>query len=166
MNFTAVLVAALVPMALGFVWYHPKVLGTIWMTETGLTEEKMKGSKMGLVFGVSFILAVMLSISITGQVVHQLGVSGALYYAQKDPARAADAAIVLAKFTGTGEYASDGRSVKHGVIHGLIAALFFMLPILATNAMFERKSTKYILVNAGYWTLCLVIMGAIVCAWK
>lgn len=95
-----------------------------------------------------------------------MGVSGALYYAQKDPARAAKAAEVLAMFTGNGEYASDGRSIKHGAIHGIIAALFFMLPILATNAMFERKSFKYILVNAGYWIVCLGIMGAIVCAWK
>jgi hypothetical protein len=27
-NFLAVLVASLVPMAIGFIWYNPKVLGT------------------------------------------------------------------------------------------------------------------------------------------
>ncbi len=60
-------------MALGFIWYHPKVLGTVWMTETGLTEEKMKAGNMALIFGISFILAFMLSLSLTNQVIHQLG---------------------------------------------------------------------------------------------
>jgi len=39
-NFLAVLVTALVPMAIGFIWYNPKVLGTVWQKETGLTDEK------------------------------------------------------------------------------------------------------------------------------
>jgi hypothetical protein len=166
MNFIAIFVAALVPMILGFIYYHPKVLGGVWMAETGLTEEKMKGGNMALVFSVSFVLSLMLSISVMTNVVHQLGVDGALYYAQKDPARMAKAEEVKAMFVGTGEYANDGRSIKHGAIHGIIVALFFMLPILGTNALFERKSFKYILVNAGYWTICLAIMGAIICAWK
>lgn len=84
----------------------------------------------------------------------------------KDPARKDAAVAISNQFKEAGVYASDGRSIKHGLIHGIIAELFFMLPILATNAMFERKSFKYILVNAGYWTVCLGIMGAIVCAWK
>jgi hypothetical protein len=59
MNFIAIFVAALVPMILGFIYYNPKVLGGVWMAETGLTEEKMKGGNMALVFGVSLILSIM-----------------------------------------------------------------------------------------------------------
>lgn len=170
LNFIAILVAALVPMALGFIYYHPKVLGGLWMKETGLTEESMKGGNMALVFGVSFVLALMLSFNTNFVVVHQNGVEGSLYYALKDPARHDAAQIILNKFfvvdNVKGEYSGDGRSIKHGVIHGILASLFFMLPILGTNAMFERKSFKYIAVNAGYWTICLAIMGAIIAAWK
>jgi hypothetical protein len=95
-----------------------------------------------------------------------MGVDGALYYAQKDPARMAKAEEVKAMFFGNGEYANDGRTLKHGITHGIVISLFFMLPILGTNALFERKSFKYILVNAGYWTICLAIMGGIISAWK
>ena len=41
-NFIAILVAALATLLVGFVWYNPKVFGTIWMNETGMTEEKAK----------------------------------------------------------------------------------------------------------------------------
>jgi hypothetical protein len=37
---------------------------------------------------------------------------------------------------------------------------------MATNALFERKGYKYVLVNAGYWIVCLGIMGGIVAAWR
>ena len=62
-NFLAVLVAALVPMLVGFIWYNPKVLGNAWMQACGLTEEKMKGANMAVVFGVSLILSFLLSFS-------------------------------------------------------------------------------------------------------
>jgi hypothetical protein len=51
-------------------------------------------------------------------------------------------------------------------LHGAIGALFFVLPVLGINALFERKGWKYILINVGYWVLTLAIMGAILCGWK
>ena len=41
-NFIAVLIAAVVPMVMGFIWYNPKVFGTIWMKETVLTQEEIQ----------------------------------------------------------------------------------------------------------------------------
>jgi len=40
------------------------------------------------------------------------------------------------------------------------------LPIIGTNALFERKSAKYIFINAGYWIVTLGVMGAIICGWQ
>ncbi len=42
MNYLAILAGAVSIMALGFVWFHPKVFGTPWMKGAGLTEEDMK----------------------------------------------------------------------------------------------------------------------------
>ena len=55
------------------------------------------------------------------------------------------------------------HTFKHGAFHGALLGIFTILPIIATGAMFERKGFKYIAINAGYWILCLTIMGAIVC---
>ena len=49
-NFLAILVAAVVPMVLGFLWYNPALFGNAWMRESGMTEEKMKSGNMGVIF--------------------------------------------------------------------------------------------------------------------
>ena len=58
------------------------------------------------------------------------------------------------------------RYFRHGLLHGFMAGVFIALPITAINALFEQKSWKYILVNAGYWIITMMIMGGIICAWK
>ena len=35
-NFPVVLLSALIPLLMGFIWYHPKVFGNIWMRESGI----------------------------------------------------------------------------------------------------------------------------------
>ena len=37
-NFLALIVASLSTLVVGFIWYNPKVFGTIWMKEIGMTE--------------------------------------------------------------------------------------------------------------------------------
>jgi len=44
--------------------------------------------------------------------------------------------------------------------------IFVVLPIMATNGMFERSSWKLIWVNVSYWVITLSIMGGIICAWQ
>jgi len=54
MNVYAILVAAIVPMVLGFIWYNPILFGNVWMRESGITEEKMKSGNMAVTgFGYS-----------------------------------------------------------------------------------------------------------------
>ena len=38
-NFLAILVAALISVLIGFVWYNSKIFGTVWMKEAGLTQK-------------------------------------------------------------------------------------------------------------------------------
>ncbi len=52
-NFYAVLIASLSSFFVGFIWYNPKVFGTIWMKETGMTEEKAKQGNMIKIFGLT-----------------------------------------------------------------------------------------------------------------
>jgi hypothetical protein len=44
--------------------------------------------------------------------------------------------------------------------------LFVVLPTLGTNALFEQKNWKYILINVGYWALTLSVMGGIISLWR
>lgn len=63
------------------------------------------------------------------------------------------------------DYGTAFRTFKHGVLHGVLAGIFIVLPVLGTNALFERKSAKYIFINSGYWIVTLGLMGGIICAW-
>lgn len=156
MNFLAVLGAALIPTVIGFIWYNPKVFGNAWMAAADMSEEKMKGANMMVVFGVSLLLSAMLSLILTTVVVHQMHIYS-LFDGFTDPASQAEMEGLLAT------YGDRFRSFGHGALHGTIAGLFIILPVLGTNALFERKGFKYIAINVGYWVVTLALMGGVLC---
>ena len=162
-NWLAVLVAALVPTVIGFIWYNPKVFGNYWMRAAKLTEADIKGGNMAVIFILSFIFSFILAMSMNSLAVHQGNIEGLFMVKGQPPAAGSPEATFLADFFS--KYGGLHRTFVHGLVHGIINTLFFGLPILATNAMFERKGWKYVLVNIGYWALTIGIMGGIVCAW-
>jgi len=161
-NLLVTLGAALVPMVMGFLYYNPKLLGDAWSREAGMTEEKMKGGNMALIYGVSYVLSCLLAFSMAPMTIHQFGVMGMLESSMRpDSPTATEATEMFKSLMAT--YGTMHRHFGHGALHGAIAGIFFALPIMGTNALFERKSFKYIAINAGYWTLTLALMGGIVC---
>jgi hypothetical protein len=158
-NFLAILVAAIVPLIMGFIWYNPKFLGTAWMREAEMTEDKMKSGNMAVIFGMSLVFSFLLAFFVQMLTIHQFGALGMI---GGDPA--ADG--ILPSFQAfMDDYGTHFRTYKHGALHGAMAGIFMFMPVIAINGLFERKSWKYILINGMYWTVCLTIMGAIVCGW-
>ena len=155
-NFLAVLVASLSTLLVGFIWYNPKVFGTIWMKETGMTEEKAKQSNMAKVFGLTILFSIMFSLWLTNLVIHQTGAFGMVEGNENDAAYQAFMQV----------HGNAFRTFKHGALHGFMSGIFIAFPIVAINSLFEQKSWKYILITAGYWTISMMIMGGIICAWK
>lgn len=160
-NFIAVLLAALVPMAVGFVWYNPKVLGTAWMNVTGMTSEKAKQSNMAVVFSVSFVMALMLAFVMQSMVIHQFSVTSLFFNLPIDDATTPEGSLYKQVMDLLG---GSWRTFKHGALHGFIGGLFIAFPILCTNALFEQKGWKYIWINTGYWILTMTLMGGIISA--
>ncbi len=155
-NFLALLTAALSTLPIGFIWYNPKVFGNIWMKECELSEEKMKGANMALIFGMAVFFALLLALSLNTITIHQ---SGAISMIGGDIENAKPSFTAFMT-----DYGSAFRTFKHGALHGFLAGIFIALPILGTNALFERKSARYIIINSGYWTVCFTIMGGIICS--
>lgn len=157
MNFLAILFASLVPLIMGFIWYNPKVFGKAWMKETALSEEKLKNTNMILVFVVSIILSIMIGMFLQIVTIHQYGALGLI---------GGDENLAKPSFTEfMKDYGNSFRSFGHGALHGFMTGIFFVFPLIAINAMFERKSWKYIFINTGYWTITITIMGGIICGW-
>lgn len=168
LNLLAIFVAALVPMLLGFIWYHPKVLGAAWMRAAGVSEDQLKTGNMLVIFGVSFFFSLLLAFEMNTLAYHDGFVRGALYYVtngtlEADPA--SEAGKWWAYFQNN--LSDSCRTFKHGAFHGaFLGGLFMALPMIGINGLFERKSFKYIAIHAGYWVICLALMGGVVAAWK
>ncbi|MEP6646268.1 MAG: DUF1761 domain-containing protein [Saprospiraceae bacterium] len=60
-NWLAILIAALIPMLVGFIYYHKNVFGKAWMSSLGITEEDTKKGNMAIIFGVSLVMSFMLA---------------------------------------------------------------------------------------------------------
>ncbi len=156
-----IVLSAFVPLILGFIWYHQRLFGAAWLKSAGITPELASKGPRLVVFVVMWVLSVLLAFSLYTVVVHQSGVFS-LFASQEgfgDPNSATHQ-----QFLAIMEQVKDRhRTFGHGALHGALTSLFIILPILATNAMFERKGWKYIGINIGYWTLTLALMGGIVC---
>ena len=159
LNYYILLLAALIPLFIGFIWYNPKVFGKAWMNSSGLTEEKMKGANMPLIFFLSYVFSILIASVIMQMSIHQFGVLSTLGGSELDESSTQYLADFMAK------YGTNFRTFKHGVLHGVLAGFFFAMPVLATNAMFERKGFKYIAINSGYWIVSLGLMGGVICAY-
>ncbi|HWY37497.1 MAG TPA: DUF1761 domain-containing protein [Bacteroidia bacterium] len=155
-------IAALIPMIMGFIWYNPKTFGKAWMKAADISEDKMKGANMGLIFGLAYFFSLLMAMALVTVTIHQ--------------------AHIYSVFAGNPDFKTEGsetqlmvkglmekcgtnfRTFKHGAFHGTLAGIFTGLPIIGTNALFERKGFKYIAINAGFWIVCMALMGGVICA--
>ncbi len=153
------LAAALSTFIVGFIWYHPKVFGTVWMKAEGLTEDELKKGNMAKIFGLSFLFAFIAGFFIIHTVViHQFGALGMI---------GGDPELAKPSYTAfMAEYGTAFRTFKHGALHGTLLGLLFVLPVIAINGLYAHKSWKLILITAGYWIVSLAIMGGIICGWS
>ncbi len=160
-NFLIILVAALVPTVVGFIWYHPKVMGAAWMKAANIDDAKLKSGNMVVIFGVSLLLSFFLAFSIQFMVIHQYSIYSILANEPGIQDPNSEIGLFIKEFME--KYGHNFRTFKHGVLHGTIAGVTVVLPILGSNALFERKGFKYIAVNVGYWIITMAVMGGIIC---
>lgn len=164
MNFPAILLASVIPMITGMIWYNPKILGNAWMKSIGVTDpDKMKeGANMTMIFGLAFVFAILLSLSMGPMVIHQYGIASLV----ADMPEAGKGNIELLVNGTPVDYAAKFRTFGHGAFHGTLFGILIAVPLIGTNALFERRGFRYIAINAGYWILNMALMGGLICAWK
>jgi drug/metabolite transporter (DMT)-like permease len=70
------------------------------------------------------------------------------------------AAINLAMFMGPED------KPEMGALWGFLAGFGWVATFVGTHYLFERKSFKLFLINAGYSVVALTVMGVIIAVWK
>lgn len=157
LNYWLLLATGLIPSAVGFLWYNPFVMGKKWMATVGISDESMVGANMPLIFLLSYLFGCMISLGLHTMVIHQMAFTSIL---QGD--ESADTLQVMNTFLQ--KYGTRFRSFKHGAFHGILTAIFIVLPIIGVNAIWVRKSAKYIFIHVGYWAICMALIGGVICA--
>ncbi len=61
-NWPSVIISSLVPIVIGFVYYHKNLFGKVWMKSLGITEEDLKKGNKALILGLSIVMSFLLSI--------------------------------------------------------------------------------------------------------
>ena len=130
LNWAAVFAATIAGFVIGGLWYSPLLFAKAWMKENGFTEEGMKNSNMGKIFGLTFLFSFVMAFN-------------------------------LAMFL------NDVKTdAAWGATAGFLAGFGWVAMAIFINGQFERKSTRYMLINAGYMTVALTVMGFILGAWR
>jgi hypothetical protein len=154
------LVAGIIPMIIGSIYYHPKVAGGVWMKTNGFTEESLKGGNMAVIFGLAYLFSVLIAFMMASMVIHQGGAFSMMYPEVLESGSAAQV-----EFNALMEkYGENSRSFTHGALHGFFVTLFFVLPLIGIISLFERRGWKYIVIHSIYWLICLVLVGGVICS--
>lgn len=154
--FIIFLAAAIIPLAVGAIWYGP-LFGKYWMNASGVDEEKMKSGNMLVIFGLTFLFSFFIASTIWGVVIHQVGVFQLFSH---DPTFMTEGSDAYALYQSVMDrFGSGFRTFGHGALHGGILCLTLVFPVIAINSLFERKGWGYIFVHVGYWFVTFILMG-------
>ncbi len=63
-------------------------------------------------------------------------------------------------------FLSDSNDLAWGITAGALAGIGWVAASMGVTYLFERKSMKLFLINAGYHVVSFLVMGAIVGVWK
>lgn len=135
-NYVAVLVAAVVNMVLGFIWYGP-LFGTQWMALSGFKKEDMDKAKAK---GMNKAYTIMT----LGSLLMAYVLSHSLVFAST--------------YTET-------AGVAAGFMVGFWTWLGFVAPVTVGTVLWDGKPWKLWFLNAGYYLVALVLMGIILAVW-
>ncbi len=161
LNYWILFVAAIIPMLVGAIYYHPKVVGGAWMKANKFTDEDVAGGNMLVIFGVSYLLSFFLAFALVGVVLHQWGVFQLFAMDTTLETVGSDTQILFQQIMD--KFGNTHRSFGHGALHGSISTITLALPLIAINALFERRGFKYILIHFVYWLITITLMGGVIC---
>lgn len=153
-------VAGLIPMIVGFVYYSDALFGSTWKQINGFSDEYLAKANMGLVMGGAYLFCCFIAMMVTGSVLHQPHAFQLMLPEVMETGSETQQQFINMM----DQYGMRFRTFNHGALHGGLLGIFFALPMVGVNALFERRSWKYILIHGVYWIISLGLMGGLLCA--
>ncbi len=131
-NYLAILVAGVVSMGVGFLWYSYAMFAKPWMKLMGYTKDSMKDEqkKMGPMYALSFVVALV-------------------------------TAYVLSHVMFLSEHFYGYTPLMTGVTTAFFMWFGFVAPVQMTDVIFGGKPWKLFYINTGYQLASLLAMGVV-----
>jgi len=130
------------------------------MKTNGFKKEDLEGSNMALIMGSAYLLSVVISFFMTSIALHQHSTFSMMFPDILE--KGSQAQIDFTELMKT--YGMNGRNFGHGFTHGVITSIFFVGPVIGINALFEKRSVKYVLIHLVYWMISLGLIGGVLAA--
>jgi hypothetical protein len=140
LNPLAILVAIIVSMLLGFLWYGP-IFGKPWAKEMKMPPDFKPTTGM-------MIKAMILQLVGTFLTVYVLAHSQEIWRPS------------------TWNLGNDGGNVMYGVMAAFFTWLGFYFPMVLTGMAWEAKSIKLSLINGSNYLVTLLAQGVILAVWR
>lgn len=138
-NWWAVLVAGTSSFVVGGIWYSPGLFGRAWMKDNHFTEEEIrKGGNKGKVFGFTLVFSLLMAVNL---------------------------AMFLAAPANCSANCAPKTDITWGATAGFLAGIWTFCAI-AIHSLFELKPWRLIFINGFYSVVALILMGAILGAWR
>lgn len=160
MNWWLFFLTALIPLVVGAIYYHPKVVGTAWMKSNNFTTADLEGGNMPLIFGLTFLASLFVSVAAVPLVIHQTGFMSVMMEVEGFGVAGSEVMTEVEAFQRN--YGAVSRNFGHGLFHGIFYTIILIFPVVGINALFERRSFKYVAVHVGYWMIVLGLIGGII----
>ncbi len=132
-NYLAILIAGVVSMAIGFLWYSPILFGNKWAKLKGYSAEQLKKEQkeMGKWYGVSFIVSLL-------------------------------TAYVLAHTMALSQNFYEYPILQTALTSAFFMWLGFVMPVQLTNTIFGNKKFQLFGIDTGYQLVSLIVMGVVI----
>ena len=141
-NYLAVLIAGIVPMFVGAVWYGP-LFGKRWLGYMETTEEEMRKDFNPLkTYGASFVLALVTAFVLAQLIV---GVGGP---------------------QNVSSIQGSGGDAMIGIHLALMALIAFVLPVAYQSVAFEGRRAGLFWLSVGYNGAALIGQGLVIALWR
>lgn len=132
-NYTAVLLAGVASMAVGFFWYSPAAFAKPWMKLKGYTKESLKveQAKMGKFYAISFAMSLLM-------------------------------AYMLAHVAFFSDYFFGQGLLSAALSSGFFSWLGFVFPVQVTAQIFGEKKWKLLAIDTGYQLVAMLVMALVI----
>ena len=158
-NYFVVIVTTIIPILLAKIWFSESIRSLFKLAPS--TSQNDLSNKSILFFAILLLLSFFFSISMHYQVIHQFHFKS-MFLDEVGFNESQGSAFKAFEYI-MNSYGAKFRTYGHGMFHGLLSAIFIVLPILFLFKIEFNLTKKALFYYWLYFALTMMIVGSIIC---